>query len=265
MKKLLTAILVALTIAVNPIAAAAGGTPSFDTSKLDDGIVTISHIASARLKVMVEKDGKKVTYDLKNDGTAETFPLQLGDGSYKVSVLENISGTKYKYVSTQNFGLDLSNDNEVYLASVQNINWNEDMEAIKLAKELTKGLKKDSDKVKKIYEYIVNNIVYDYDKLPTLKSDYVPNIESTLASGTGICYDFSSLFAAMLRSQGIPTKLVKGYSTNVEGYHAWNEVYDSETGTWITIDTTYDSERRVAGRTFSMTKDAAQFTKVYEY
>ena len=43
----------------------------------------------------------------------------------------------------------------------------------------------------------------------------------------------------MLRSQGIPTKLVKGYSDNVDGYHAWNEVYINEE--WITIDTTLDA------------------------
>lgn len=265
MKKLLAAILIALTIIVNPIAAAAAETPSFDTSRLDDGIITISYNADAKLKVMVEKDGKKITYDLKNDGTAETFPLQMGDGSYRVSVLENIGGTKYKYILKKDIGVELADDNEVYLASVQNINWNEGMEAIRIAKEITKNLKSDSEKVKKVYEYIISNIEYDYDKLPTLQSNYVPDIDNIISSGKGICYDYASVFAAMLRSQGIPVKLVKGYSTNVSGYHAWNEVYDSKTGKWITIDTTYDSEQKAAGHAYSMIKETAQYSKIYEY
>jgi len=93
----------------------------------------------------------------------------------------------------------------------------------------------------------------------------LPNIDKTLTSGKGICYDFSSVFAAMLRSQGIPVKLVKGYTTNVEGYHAWNEVYNSETGEWIVVDTTYDVVIKDAGRAVSMAKETANYSKVYEY
>jgi len=29
----------------------------------------------------------------------------------------------------------------------------------------------------------------------------------------------------MLRSVGVPAKMVKGYTTNFKEYHAWNEVY----------------------------------------
>ena len=105
-----------------------------------------------------------------------------------------------------------------------------------------------------IYEYIVSNFTYDYGKISTLDTTYVPNIDNIFSSGKGICYDFSSVFAAMLRSRGIPAKLVKGYTTNVKGYHAWNEVYDSRTGEWIVIDTTYDAENKAAGRAYSMIK-----------
>ncbi len=265
MKKLLVSLLVGLAVTVNPITATAANTPLFDTSKLDEGIVTISCEADSRLKVIVDKAGQQVKYDLKNDGTTETFPLQMGDGEYKLSVLENIGGTKYRYISTQVIGLDLEDDNQVYLTSVQNVNWNEDMETIKKAQEITKDLKSDSDKVKKIYEYIVSNIAYDYNKISTLQSNYVPNIDNIILSGKGICYDYASVFAAMLRSQGIPIKLVKGYSTNVSGYHAWNEVYDSEAEKWVTIDTTYDAEQKAAGHAYSMIKETAHYSKVYEY
>ena len=46
----------------------------------------------------------------------------------------------------------------------------------------------------------------------------------------GICFDYASLMSALLRSQGIPTKLVVGYSGTA--YHAWISVYLDEAG-WV--------------------------------
>ena len=65
-----------------------------------------------------------------------------------------------------------------------------------------------------------------------MKSGYVPDPDRALSKGSGICYDYASLMAAMTRSQGIPTRLVIGYASK-DIYHAWNEVWTDETG-WIT-------------------------------
>ncbi|MFY9568447.1 MAG: transglutaminase-like domain-containing protein [Acetivibrionales bacterium] len=265
MKKLLVAIVIGLAVLVNPFAAAAANEPMIDTAGLGQGTISVSYNASQRLKIIIEKDDQQVRYDLRNDGIAETYPLQMGNGSYTISVLENVSGSKYRYISRQKIELKLENDNQVFLASVRNVNWNYEMEAIKKAEELTKGLKSDSEKIEKIYEYIVSNFTYDYGKISTLDTTYAPNIDNIFSSGKGICYDFSSVFAAMLRSRGIPAKLVKGYTTNVKGYHAWNEVYDSRTGEWIVIDTTYDAEHKAAGRAYSMIKETAHYSMVHEY
>lgn len=67
---------------------------------------------------------------------------------------------------------------------------------------------------------------YDYNKLEILPTTYLPVIDDTFKVQSGICYDFSALYAAILRNQGIPVKLVKGYTRNAKGYHAWNEAYD---------------------------------------
>lgn len=239
----------------------------FNTTQISAGLIKVScgTEKDKKLKVLVEKDGKRISYDLKSDGTAENFALQMGNGDYTVSVLKNIEGNKYSYVSTENVKLDLADQKEVFLNSVQNINWNDDMAAIKKAKELTNGVKEDQDKINNIYNYIISNFKYDFDKLNRLTFDYLPDIDSTLASNKGICYDYSSVFAAMLRSVGIPAKLVKGYSTNVNGYHAWNEVYDRKTDKWIIIDTTYDSQMKAAKAKFKMEKESSEYTKVYEY
>ncbi len=266
MKKLLIALLIGIILSLNILPINATVTPVVDAAKSDTGIVAISYSSDVRLKVTVEKSGKRVTYDLRNDGKTEYYPLQLGEGSYKVSVLENISGTKYKRVQSQTINLELDDVNKVYLASVQNVNWNRDMKAIKKAEELTKGLKTDREKIKAIYQYLISNISYDYDKLAALDSTYLPDIDKTLEKGKGICYDYSSTFAAMLRSLEIPAKLVKGYSTSTGSvYHAWNEVYMSDTGKWIIIDTTHDSQMKSAKKKYTMEKIAKNFTKVYEY
>lgn len=265
MRKLLIALLIGIILTTNILIVNATVTPVVDTDEAATGIVAISYSSDVRLKVMVEKSGKKVTYNLKNDGTTEYYPLQLGEGSYKVSVLENISGTKYKYVQSQTINLDLDDANMVYLASVQNINWDKDMKAIKKAGELTKGLKTDKEKINAIYNYMISNISYDYEKLKTLESNYLPNIDETITKGKGICYDYSSTFAAMLRSLGIPAKLVKGYTPTVNGYHAWNEIYMSDTGKWITVDSTYDAQMKSSKRKYKMEKSVDQYTKVYEY
>ena len=237
------------------------------TENLEIGIISISYRADInnKIKVMVEKNGETITYNLNSEGTYESFPLQMGDGVYKVSVLENVEGNKYRYVSSENVNLDLSNDNQVYLGSIQNINWDYNKAAIKIASDLTKGLKTEEEKIGAIYSYLVSNVTYDYDKLTKLKYDYLPDIDATIAGSKGICYDFASTFAAMLRSQGIPAKLVKGYAKGVSGYHAWNEVYSSESKKWTTIDATYDSQMKAAGSKYSMIKDTVHYSTVYEY
>jgi transglutaminase/protease-like cytokinesis protein 3 len=65
----------------------------------------------------------------------------------------------------------------------------------------------------------------------------------------------------MLRSTGIPAKLVKGYANYNPGvYHAWNEVYLD--GQWHVIDTTLDASTGIYDEIF---KDASDYTKVSEY
>jgi transglutaminase-like putative cysteine protease len=68
-----------------------------------------------------------------------------------------------------------------------------------------------------------------------VKTGYLPNPDATLASGTGICFDYAALAADMLRSQGIPSQLITGYVGQEELYHAWNRFYVKEQG-WITAE-----------------------------
>lgn len=70
----------------------------------------------------------------------------------------------------------------VFLQSIQNVNWNSEMTAVALAEELVQGLTNEKDKVEAIYRYVVSNIEYDYEKINTVDSRYVPDVENTLKS-----------------------------------------------------------------------------------
>lgn len=192
-----------------------------------------------RIRLLVEKDGTRYTYNIYQSQDFEKFPLQMGDGDYVVRLMENVEGNRYKEIVKKTIGVKLEDKNSVFLNSIQEIKWQEADKAVEKAKELTEGLVSDEEKIKAIYSYITSNVKYDYKKLSRLTVDYLPEIDSILEGRQGICYDYSALFAAMLRSIDIPTKMVKGYTTNVKEYHAWNEVFIE--GKWRIVDTTLDA------------------------
>lgn len=256
-----------LTISLlTPTAAAFGQDAGsvVDKSQLDSGIVTINYTPQKEVpvKIMIKKDDTKYTYDFKQ---VNTFPLQLGNGEYEISVLENLFENKYKVTARETVTLELADSKQVFLQSIQLICWNDGMDSIKKARELAAKAANDEEKVAAIYDYIVSSITYDYDKVSSIGPDYVPSIEAVMDDSMGICYDYSSLFAAMLRSLGIPAKLIMGYKNDIRQYHAWNQVYLKDSSQWVTIDTCYDSIMKQANAKVSMVKDSSQYIEHKQY
>jgi transglutaminase-like putative cysteine protease len=235
---------------------------SIDSKSSRDGTVTVSYAGiNRKTKVMVEKGATKYYYDLKSE--KDTFPLQMGNGEYTVAILENTSGTSYKVLEKKSFKAEISEENSVYLNSTQPITWDEDMEAVKLAALLTEDMEDSEKIVQTLFDYTVNNIDYDYSKVDKLNSDYFPDVDTILEDGKGICYDYSVLFGVMARSQGIPTKLIKGYRAGMKDYHAWNEVYFD--GSWKVVDTTYSAWSRKARTSSNMYQNRNEYQKLKEY
>ncbi len=242
---------------------ASADTKNIDLANVSDGYVSISYDMNddVRYKVMVSKDDQKYYYDLLLNN--ETFSLQFGSGLYKVAIFEQVSGKSYKAVAYEKFEVELADELISFLSSSQTVNFDAEMKTVKLAKELTQDLDTDLEKVNAIYEYIVSSIDYDLSKANNVSTSYVPNVENTILTGTGICYDYASVFAAMTWSIGVPTKLLKGYKVDQTNYHAWNEVYLE--GSWVTIDTTYDAAADELEINYDMIKDSRDYnmTKYY--
>ncbi|KOF57564.1 MULTISPECIES: transglutaminase-like domain-containing protein [Clostridium] len=100
------------------------------------------------------------------------------------------------------------------------------------------------NKARKIYDWIGNNISYDYNKANlVLNNDY--DVKSgaiyTFNTRKGICFDYSCLYVAMARANNIKVRLITGQGFNGVSWvsHAWNQVYIPESGKWINVDTTF--------------------------
>jgi len=248
-----------------PAVQAASSEDWLSLEQMDRGVIVIKYDVKAgvKTKLMIAKGQDKYTYGLSPDKRQEAFPLQMGNGNYKITVLEQVGGTKYKPVKEADVTLRLTNGGQVFLNSIQNIHWNEGDKAAQLAKKLTQSASSDEKKVQAIYDYIVGTIRYDEALAARELTDYLPDINRTLSGQKGMCYDYASLFASMLRSIDIPAKLVMGSSDYVDVYHAWNEVFLN--GQWVTIDTTVDASWKSSGTAFQMIKDASRYTATKYY
>lgn len=151
-------------------------------------------------------------------------------GTYSIGVYVNKYDTKYSTVFSTKVSVTLKNQFAPFLIPNQYVNYTSSSKAVGLAADITKSCKSDLDKVKIVYSYVVSNITYDYDRAANVQSGYLPDIDDVLAKKSGICFDYAALMTAMLRTQGIPTKLVVGYAGSV--YHAWISTYTEETG-WV--------------------------------
>ena len=217
-----------------------------DTSKTVAGTIRVRQNGNpTKVKVLVYFNGssKYYQYTIPTNNTWTSIPLQSGSGTYKVRFMKQVSGNSYSQMYSVTFQVGMQNANSAYLNPSQYVVYNSGSACVAKAKSLVSGAGSDAQKVSKIYSYIVNNISYDYDKMKNLPSGYLPNPDSTLASRKGICFDYAALMAAMLRSQGVPCKLVIG---NADGqYHAWNMVYVN--GSWQLYDPTFGAAGQRAG------------------
>ena len=205
---------------------------AIDASNASDGYVMVKYTGSAsKVRMLIETPaGNTYNYLMDLDGNYDVYPLSEGSGTYKIGVYENLHDDQYAAAFTQSVNVTLKDEYSMFLYPNAYVNFNSNSMAVKKGQELAASANSDIEVVKNVYHYLTDNITYDYDKAETVQSGYIPNVDDTLNTGTGICFDYASLMGAMLRSQGIPTRLEIGYAGTE--YHAWVSIYTDETG-WI--------------------------------
>lgn len=217
-------------------AAQTGNGCAIDTSAVSEGYVGASAQSDSRLKFQVSKGEMSYNYDLPNDGTPIVVPVNMGDGAYTFRVMQNTSGNNYVELFSVIENVNLASETAPFLVPNMFVDYDESSAVVAKARELAQGAANEGDVVRNIYEWVVDNITYDHDKAAELASvtGYVPDPDATLAAGSGICFDYASLGAAMLRSLGIPCKVITGYVSPDDVYHAWNMVYID--GEWVSVE-----------------------------
>lgn len=222
-----------------------------DYSNAEYGYISIlAPNNNAIQKAQVTLNENVYTYTLDSNQYV-IIPLQMGDGIYSIKMLRNKEGNTYVVSASTQIDVKLINETTAYLYPNQIVDYNKETQAIMKSFELTQGADSEIERVYEIYQYIVNNIDYDYDKAELAQTKFIlPIIDETYLIEKGICFDYASLMSAMLRVQHIPTRVVTGY---VEaGYHAWVEVFIKDEGwinpsiyfesdIWKRVDPTFDS------------------------
>lgn len=218
--------------AFNAQAATGDDTASIDISQTANGFVGACATSDAHLKFQITQGDHSANCDLPNDGTPIVYPLTFGDGTYTFRIMLNTQGNNYVELYSATASVSLESEFAPFVRPNVYCDFNEESSCVKKARELVANSTNEAEALEAICTWIVDNVSYDDAKAEQLKSaaGYVPNPDETLASGTGICFDYASLGAAMLRSQGIPTKIVTGYVSPGDIYHAWIMVYID--GTW---------------------------------
>lgn len=202
-----------------------------DYSHTGDGYIMVRYFGEtdSRLKVLLKGPSTTYQYNLPQ-GQWTVFPLSDGDGSYQAGVYRNTGGTKYATVMTVRFEVALTDEFAPFLRPNQYVNYVDAPDTMDEASRLCAGLEQPLEKVAAVYDYVVANLTYDDEKAATVKSGYLPVLDTVLAEKKGICFDYAALMTAMLRSQEVPCKLVVGYAGTI--YHAWISVWTEENG-WV--------------------------------
>lgn len=172
------------------------------------------------------------------------IPVTVKEGKILFDLSPTYDGNYKKAIDSSRL------DPEDYL-SLAHIKEDERKVLINLAKEITKGLNSDYDKLIAIHNWVTNNIYYNYDAY--YSGDYgMTDAYGTYENRRSVCQGFAELTLALGRAVGIPTRLVSGYALGVgsqniwdkesltsSSNHAWNEAFVDNR--WIIIDTTWDT------------------------
>jgi hypothetical protein len=264
-----------IQVEASGVKVAEGGGARIDYSNSKDGYVMVRYdsVSSLKLKVQVKGPSTTYTYNLKpQQWTA--FPLSDQNGEYRITVCVNVSGTKYAVILSTGFTAQMTDEFAPFLRSNQYVDILSAPQTAAKAQQLTAGKTDPLEKVEAVYDFVVGTLSYDWQLAANVQSGYLPVLDQVLASQKGICFDYAALMTGMLRSQGVPTKLVVGYAG--QAYHAWISVYTQETGwvdgviyfdgaSWHRMDPTYASTGGSNSDILDYIGDGTNYTAKYFY
>lgn len=236
---------------------------TLDFSHTDQGYF-IGRLSDADKTINIQVTGPDnviYKYFLKTPDVDTVLPFTAGNGAYIVLAFESVGNDQYIPLLSQSVTVELQNTFLPFLYPNQYVSFTADSEAIKLAAELSANCETDLDALQAIYEYIIKNITYDDDKAANVEAGYLPDIDETLRTKKGICFDYAALTVAMLRSLSIPARLNIGYSGDIR--HAWIDSYIESIGWVENVIQFQGNEWEMIDPTFAAALGSSELTKAY--
>ncbi len=246
-----------------------------DYSNTKDGYVMVCYKVPTdkKLKAQVQGPSTTYTYNLTPEKWA-AFPLSDENGSYKITVFQNTTDSKYAAVISLTVSVQMTDEFAPFLRANQYVDFDAAPKSVAKAAQLTAGITDPLKKVEKVYDFVVGNLTYDTELAATVKTGYLPELDKVLEKRKGICFDYAALMTGMLRSQGVPTKLVVGYAGTV--YHAWISVWSEADGwidgviwfdgdSWQRMDPTFASSGGGSSDMIDYIGDGSNYTPIYFY
>lgn len=221
------------------------------------GIILIRESKESALKLPDSDDGIDLLTQLSVPVTGKTLdsPRDLIYMKVKITGLNvtglDISGDRQIIHDSARQVISVSRENiehvdnavsdslKKYLAPTVLIQ-SEDVRIKKTAQQIVAGHSSSWEKTLALSRWVNKNL----SKQMTVS---LPSAVDVLQSRRGDCNEHATLFAALARASGIPTKLCLGvvYMDGRFYYHAWNSVY---CGKWIELDPTFGQEPTDAAR-----------------
>lgn len=246
---------------------------------LDGNMDTVAEVEQAQsfsvpqtgLKKLVFKFASPTSFETKSSKQdIKNYNLTYNPKPDSVEVLEDNFGNKFTVVTWNNLKTDalvvgkFQSDLKINLKEIASaalfplkdipekekrfLAWTsltQDVNQIReLAQKLTKGAKTEQDAVHMVLNWVVDNVRYTTNP-PQYDAVY------TLENKKGNCQNFSHISIALLRSVGIPARIVGGITLKKawkiplkngsliqdigQGGHAWLEVFFPDLG-WISYD-----------------------------
>ena len=206
-------------------------------------------------EVMVNREaGLEITYPIERAHLNEEEIMALVQRIYDKAIDHTGVGTEgdylyfhesqfqygYKYTDdgiSSSVDVNLTFGFSYYTDSAQEAQLTAEVDAVLSALKL--GGKNEYDKVKAIYDYICENVKYDYDNLNNEAHKLKYSAYAALCNGTSVCQGYANLFYRLANEAGLDARIVSGTSRGQN--HAWNIVRVD--GKYYNIDSTWDAGR----------------------
>jgi len=195
---------------------------------------------------------KSYAYIYKSGDTSLVTSFTYGPGKFNLRIWMRFGPGLYNvYIdgiefSVTNTCTDTGVEGDPRFKYPSEVVQSDDFRVTNILSDILYGVNNETDKIRKINDYLVLNTVYDFDSVnfdrkpqdasAVLGTRYHVDQRYEVVGGHyfAVCEGYSNAAAALLRAAGFEAKLVSSGPIN----HAWNNVYTG--GSWKFLDVTWN-------------------------